>query len=791
MLPDLIVPIFVSNLQSLEGAVDVITRAQARRKSLAYDRPPAAILPILSRFDSRTEYESAQEWLDISADRVKPFYSDWLPLRFSPRQALERTKLPYVAYFSFGETLPALTESVSDPESLAYALNAVSKLIEQQLGNAEFIMASSSEVAVATPPRDAPSRPVSPPTPAKAAVRLFLSYAEEDNEAAQQISEWLSKDGFEIFDWQNPPRTGGRFIEMIEEELQNADAFLALLSPSYLASTWCRRERELAIQREQDLQAAREPNRTFIYVLSIRETPKANAGFLRQYDWMDLTNPATRRAALQLLASRLGSRSEPGLARSGSRRFQPTSPTFRDREEELDKVLRGLTTPGGPHFWLVVAPPQLGKSWFLDRLGADSMLSGPGGWAIRRVDLRTEPPDLRNNAGALLARFFDRPSAESGRETLQAIALEIIRSGMPHLCLLDSAELLDSRTSATIRSNFSRIYMLVQEAARKGVRLAVIVASRREGEWRGVTPQPRVTLLPLTEFSVPVVEQLMRDLALDMERYFGPAELRRDAALVHQLTEGLPALLTRSLDWIREEEWLSIDRLDSQIVAEELEGTYIQDALLTQRSLLPEIQEPADDELNALEQALRVLTPYRLFTQSHLRHRLEEDAAFYDALARIPWGLANLWAAIGSTSLLKRPLNEPWLEIQPAIRRLLFRYYYKSAEHRSAAHSEAQRFVRVWAEQEVGKEQVIALVECLWHEAVMLNLRHSAEMEQKLCESAKVLSYALRSSSAYTVEELRGYAADLMMNDEEFQEAISNIDGLLSRLIEIVMNPLP
>ena len=148
MLPDMIVPVFVSNLQSLDGVVDVIARAQAQRKTLAYDRPPAVILPILSRFDSRTEYESAQEWLNLSADRLKEFYAAWLPVRFNPRQALERTKLPYVAYFSFGEKLPALARSASDPDSLGYALNAVSQLIEAELGNAELIMGTRAIAAV-------------------------------------------------------------------------------------------------------------------------------------------------------------------------------------------------------------------------------------------------------------------------------------------------------------------------------------------------------------------------------------------------------------------------------------------------------------------------------------------------------------------------------------------------------------------------------------------------------------------------------------------------------------------
>src|SRR5712691_2049041 len=145
MLPDLIVPVFMSNLQSLKGVEDVIERAQARRGSLAYDRPSALILPIISRFDSRTEYESAQEWLTIAAKICKPFYEGWLPEGFTPRDALEKTKLPYVPYFSFGETMPALTEGTSDPDSLGYAMNTVSELIEGRLENAEQILGASSE----------------------------------------------------------------------------------------------------------------------------------------------------------------------------------------------------------------------------------------------------------------------------------------------------------------------------------------------------------------------------------------------------------------------------------------------------------------------------------------------------------------------------------------------------------------------------------------------------------------------------------------------------------------------
>jgi transcriptional regulator with XRE-family HTH domain len=84
--------------------------------------------------------------------------------------------------------------------------------------------------------------------------RVFLSYAEQDSETALEIATSLGEQGFEVYRWQD--LRGGPFIERTEQEISRADAFLVLLSPSYLASSWCRQERELAMHHELDLQAS-------------------------------------------------------------------------------------------------------------------------------------------------------------------------------------------------------------------------------------------------------------------------------------------------------------------------------------------------------------------------------------------------------------------------------------------------------------------------------------------------------------------------------------------------------
>ena len=143
-------------------------------------------------------------------------------------------------------------------------------------------------------------------------------------------------------------------------------------------------------------------------------------------------------------------------------------------------------------------------------------------------------------------------------------------------------------------------------------------------------------------------------------------------------------------------------------------------------------------------------------------------------MTELGWTIADLWRAISSSALLTRPLDEPWQQIPGAIRRLLFRYFYLSDADRAAAHREAQRFMEAWADQQSGKEQVVGLVECLWHEATVFRLQPSLVDEADFIESARTLSLGLRGSAAYADDELRNFAAELIRRDVEFQETVAD-----------------
>jgi hypothetical protein len=95
------------------------------------------ILPLPSRFDGRTEVEDAKGWLRRFAVEMSEYYIDWLPANTDVSRVVERTKVPHIAKFSFGEKLPVLTESLTDPEGMGYVYSAVADLLANDFRTAD------------------------------------------------------------------------------------------------------------------------------------------------------------------------------------------------------------------------------------------------------------------------------------------------------------------------------------------------------------------------------------------------------------------------------------------------------------------------------------------------------------------------------------------------------------------------------------------------------------------------------------------------------------------------------
>lgn len=116
ILPDYLVLVFMSNLQSFHGAMSMARDAQEQRRRPDIRRDPLLIVPLLSRFDITVENEKGIKWMNYMLPLVKPFYDVWLPKQYFHGLVVERTTIPYVPIFSFGEPLPAITHSLTNPQ---------------------------------------------------------------------------------------------------------------------------------------------------------------------------------------------------------------------------------------------------------------------------------------------------------------------------------------------------------------------------------------------------------------------------------------------------------------------------------------------------------------------------------------------------------------------------------------------------------------------------------------------------------------------------------------------------
>lgn len=154
-LPDVLVVVFTANDQSIDGAMDIVRYADLARDRMPYDRQPHLVLPILSRFDNRVEYERADSWRQRCADTTAPLFRNWLATNVPTHVMLRHLTLPYVSYWSFGEQLPVLEERTPSPDQISYALETVAAVIAQRFDRTDLLADNRDAYVTAarTPPR--------------------------------------------------------------------------------------------------------------------------------------------------------------------------------------------------------------------------------------------------------------------------------------------------------------------------------------------------------------------------------------------------------------------------------------------------------------------------------------------------------------------------------------------------------------------------------------------------------------------------------------------------------------
>ena len=139
-LPEVFAFFFSANYQSLEGALDVTKRVIKERKHLPYDRGELITLPVLSRIDLREEHKLGNDWVKIVAEKVKPFYAEWVHKKVSVSDFIRLTLVPYVSYWSFGEKLAVVEEPRNDAESINYSLQTLAALLAKECSETETLV---------------------------------------------------------------------------------------------------------------------------------------------------------------------------------------------------------------------------------------------------------------------------------------------------------------------------------------------------------------------------------------------------------------------------------------------------------------------------------------------------------------------------------------------------------------------------------------------------------------------------------------------------------------------------
>ncbi len=244
---------------------------------------------------------------------------------------------------------------------------------------------------------------------------------------------------------------------------------------------------------------------------------------------------------------------------------------FVNRRAEIDRILGALKDPAGTRFWLIVAPPGLGKSDFLRRVSSELNADDPGR-QVRFVDLRDLPgPASEGEPGSLVARFFGQELSDQATSGVaERVAQAVLDSGKSYVCLLDSAELLSERAAAEFRRSFSDIYQATSPAPGSALgpagpsRVALVVASRLDTGWIGTIPAPRFKLLSLAALGVDDIGAALSSLARRTGEKLNTTQLRQATASLAGLSSGLPELVTSCLQWVAKGHWLQLESLGNQ-----------------------------------------------------------------------------------------------------------------------------------------------------------------------------------------------------------------------------------
>src|SRR4051794_4450146 len=198
--------------------------------------------------------------------------------------------------------------------------------------------------------------------------RLFISHSSRNNDKAIEVRDWLAANGWDdVFLDLDPERgiaAGQRWKEALQQAAHRCEVVLALVSPEWLTSGWCKAE----------LDAARLMGKKII--IALIGVDKSNVPLdLSDEQWVDLDGDADARARLKEGLKRVGLDPSSFPFEAGRRPYpgfafmeEKDAAIFFGRDAQivrgLDKM-RGLVRTGVDRMLVILGASGSGKSSFL------------------------------------------------------------------------------------------------------------------------------------------------------------------------------------------------------------------------------------------------------------------------------------------------------------------------------------------------------------------------------------------------------------------------------------------
>ena len=286
--PDVLVIVFAANEQGLSGVADVARRAEEARHRLPFERSRLHVVPVLSRFDAREEYDLAERWKQQVQARLGSFFRTWLHEKVDVGRALDLCCIPYVSKWSFGESLPAAIESRRSPEYVTYALENIASLLSLRFENTDqFGVSPDAYVEMAKRVGQSQARALGSESPAgsRYLYDIFISDNPRLREYSSALSDQLQKSGWRPFlasASEPEPGLGADVQSLVSMAVSDAQHFVLLVGDSL--SKWQELETQEFLKQMVE---ERSESRRMIVVRLGPADPGALLPQLRNYQWID------------------------------------------------------------------------------------------------------------------------------------------------------------------------------------------------------------------------------------------------------------------------------------------------------------------------------------------------------------------------------------------------------------------------------------------------------------------------------------------------------------------------